>query len=138
MKNFGVNDLITKRVIVPSVDLLGMFAAPWSVIPAPGNNRVAIVQFILVQTAPDPALSYTGGGAVSLVYHGTSQAVHSGVVAAAVINSPTPTYNTLPPLATAIQPPVNTGIDITNAAGAFLTGDGTLIVTVWYLNHPLS
>jgi hypothetical protein len=138
MKNFIVNDQNTKKVIVTAAQIAAMFAAPVTLLPAPGNNKVLLIDSIAVQTVPDPALSYTGGGAVNFVYHGTSIIPHAGSIAAAVIQSAVASVNQLPDTAAAIQPPVNTGLDITNATGAFATGDGTLIVTVWYSIHPLN
>ena len=38
----------------------------------------------------------------------------------------------MPPPTGVIQPPSATGIDIVNATGAFATGNGTMVVTVFY------
>ena len=51
---------------------------------------------------------------------------------AATVNSGTGTTNVLAPPSALYQPPTNTGIDITNATGAFTTGTGSLIVTIYY------
>jgi hypothetical protein len=40
--------------------------------------------------------------------------------------------NVVPPVTGVIQPPTATGIDILNATGAFTTGNGQLIVTIYY------
>jgi hypothetical protein len=138
MKNFIVNDLNTKKVTVTAAQIAAMFGAPVTVLPAPGANKVLLIFGIVVQTVPDAALSYTAGGALNFVYHGTSVIPHAGSIAAAVILSATASMNQLPDTAASIQPPVNTGLDITNATQAFATGDGTLILTIWYSIHPLN
>jgi hypothetical protein len=44
----------------------------------------------------------------------------------------------VPPPTGTIQPPAATGLDILNATAAFATGNGTLVVTVFYSIITLS
>jgi hypothetical protein len=44
----------------------------------------------------------------------------------------------LPPPTGVIQPPAATGLDITNGTGAFASGNGTVVVTVFYSLITLS
>jgi hypothetical protein len=44
----------------------------------------------------------------------------------------------VPPPTGVIQPPAATGIDITNATAAFATGNGAIVVTVFYSIITLS
>jgi hypothetical protein len=110
-----------------------MHGTPITIVPAPGAGLVLIVDSIVVQTKPG-ATQFTGGGVVTFPYHGTSVLAHgaSDDIAAAVINSATGTVNQMSAVGAAIQPPSNTGLDITNASAAFATGNGSLVVTVNY------
>jgi hypothetical protein len=120
-----------------AAQILAMFATPVTIIPAPGANKAIIVNSIVLQTKPG-ATNFAAGGAVNLQYHGTAILPHAASVPAATINSATASVNDLPPPAGVIQPPVNTGVDITNATAAFTTGNGTVVVTVAYTILTLS
>jgi hypothetical protein len=83
------------------------------------------------------ATPFTGGGAVSLVYHGTSTPAHAGSVPASVVTSSSAGVQSVtqlgPPVATnGTTIPANTGIDITNATAAFAAGNGVAKVQVRY------
>ena len=84
-----------------------------------------------IQTKPG-GTNFTGGGAVTFQYHGTSINPHAGNLTAATVNSGTASVNVLAPPSAAYQPPAATGIDITNGTAAFATGNGTLVVTAYY------
>jgi hypothetical protein len=122
-------------VIVTSATILAMFAAPVTVIPAPGANKVIVVDAILVQTKPT-ATQYAAGGVVTFQYHGTSVNPHTGSLTAAQVNAAAPGKAIYlgPNTSGAIDltTAVNLGLDITNATGAFTTGTGTFILTIWY------
>ncbi len=131
MTKFGNNDLITARVALNAIQLLAMFAVPVPVIPAPGKNKAIVIDSILVQTVPG-TVNFAAGGVVTFVYHGGGVTPHAGNIPAATVLSATGTTNMLAPVAALIQIPANTGVDITNATGAFTLGNGAAIVTIWY------
>lgn len=130
--------LIQKAVVtLTAAQIIAMYGTPQSVLPAPAAGQVLVIDQILVQTKPG-GTNFTGGGAVTFQYHGTGVNPHSGNIPAATITSGTGTENVVPPPTGTIQPPAATGLDITNATGAFATGNGTLVVTVFYSLITLS
>jgi predicted RecA/RadA family phage recombinase len=124
--------LIQKAVVtLTAAQILGMNAVPVNILPAPAAGQVIVVDQFIVQTKPG-ATPFTGGGAVSFQYHGTTIVPHSANIPAATITSAAASENVVPPPTGVIQPPTATGIDITNATGAFAAGNGSMIVTVFY------
>lgn len=121
-------------ITVTAAQVLAMFGTPVPLLLAPTANPIAKRIFlptkIVVQVIPGTT-QFASGGAVSFVYHGGAV---SPVVtlAAAQVNSATGTVNVLGPVSAAFVPPLTTSIDITNATGAFTTGNGTLQVTFFY------
>lgn len=112
-----------------TANILAMNGTPVSVLGSPGAGNVIAVNSSFIQFKPG-ATQFTGGGAITLVYHGGSVNPHSGNIPAATFTSASASNNLLAPISGTIQPPTNTGIDITNASGAFATGNGSAIVTV--------
>lgn len=129
-QKYGFNDSFCAQVIVTAAQVLAMNGAPVQILAAPGAGYVLTNLQFQIETLPG-STNFAAGGAVSFVYHGGSITPHGSSVPAATINSGTGTINDIPPNPAVIQPPLNTGIDITNATGAFTTGNGQLIVTVW-------
>jgi predicted RecA/RadA family phage recombinase len=130
--------LLQKAVVtLTAAQIMAMNGAPVSILPAPAAGQVLVIDQIIAQMKPG-GTQFTGGGAVTFQYHGTAVAPHSGNIPAATINSATGSENVVPPPTGTIQPPAATGLDITNAAAAFATGNGTLVVTVFYSIITLS
>jgi hypothetical protein len=127
------------QVTLTAANIIAMNGAPVSILAAPGAGLAIVVDFITVQTKPT-ATHFTGGGVVTFQYHGTAVLPHDAAdsIAAAVITSGTGTLNQMAPISAGIQPPANTGIDITNATAAFATGTGTAVVTIGYRVVTLS
>ena len=124
--------LIQKAVVtLTAAQIMAMFGAAVSILPAPAAGQVLVVDQFIVQMKPG-ATQFTGGGAVSFQYHGTTIVPHSANIPAATITSAAASENVVPPPTGVIQPPTATGIDITNATGAFAAGNGSMIVTVFY------
>lgn len=119
------------KTVLSAAQLEGMFAAPVNVLPAPQANQTIIVDQIMLQLKPG-GTQFTGGGAVTLVYHGTAINPHSSSVPAATINSAMASENVLPPPSTVVQAPPGVGIDITNATAPFAAGNGTAVVKIYY------
>ena len=130
--------LLQKAVVtLTAAQILAMFGTPQSILPAPAAGQVLVIDQIIAQMKPG-GTQFTGGGAVTFQYHGTAIVPHSGNIPAATIDSATASENVVPPPTGTIQPPSATGLDITNATAAFATGNGTLVVTVFYSIITLS
>lgn len=129
VNGLGPLDLIqTVAVTLTAAQIRGMSVTPVAILPAPPGGGVYVpIGGPTIQTLPG-TVAFAGGGAISLVYHGGSISPHASSMPAATLISGTGTYNQLPGLAAVIQPPLNTGIDVTNATAAF-TGGGTTGLT---------
>lgn len=120
----------------------GMYAAPFEIIPTPGAGKAIIVRgmaaamtFVVAQ--------YAAGGAVILQYdssvtHGAGlNTCGTSTQAAATVNgfaaSTTFGFVGQVPLAGIANASfVNKNVALSNASGAFTTGDGTWNIHVWY------
>ena len=130
--------LIQKAVVtLTAAQIIAMNGAPVTILPAPAAGQVLVIDQIIAQMKPG-GTQFTGGGAVTFQYHATAVVPHSGNIPAATITSATGSENVVPPPTGTIQPPAATGVDITNATAAFATGNGTLVVTVFYSIITLS
>ena len=132
----ALNPLVqqVKQVTLTAAQLMAMYATPQSILPAPGAGKVLIVDAIAFQFKHG-ATQFTGGGAVTFVYHGTAVTPHTGNVANTVVNAAADDVQYLGPNTSAaidFQTAINIGLDIKNATAAFATGNGSAIVTVWY------
>jgi hypothetical protein len=124
--------LLQKAVVtLTAAQIMAMYGAPVGILPAPAAGQVLVIDQIIAQMKP-AGTQFTGGGAVTLQYHGTGVVPHSGNIPAATITSAAGSENVVPPPTGTIQPPAATGLDITNATAAFAAGNGTLVVTVFY------
>jgi predicted RecA/RadA family phage recombinase len=121
-------------VSLTAAQVIAMNATPVSVLAAPAAGMAIVVDSILFEMTTT-STQFTGGGAVSFVYHGTSTAVHAGTIPATVVTATAGSSNTLlgPAVATnGTTVPAATGVDITNATAAFAAGTGTVKVQVKY------
>jgi hypothetical protein len=121
-------------VSLSAAQLIAMNGAPVSIIPAPGAGKAIIVRQVVFEMIAG-ATPFTGGGVITLVYHGGAVAVHAGSVPAAVVTGAAGTTATELGQAVAANGTTvaaNTGVDITNATAAFAAGNGTAKVHIWY------
>jgi hypothetical protein len=121
-------------VSLTAAQLVAMEAAPVSVIAAPGAGFAIVIDSVLLEMTTTSTV-FTGGGAVSFVYHGTGTAVHAGSIPASVVTAAAGvSYTLLGPAAatTGTTAPANTGVDITNATAPFAAGTGTAKVKLKY------
>lgn len=122
----------TAIIALTAAQLIAMNGTPVSLIPAPGAGY-ALVDVSLAFEMITTSTQFTGGGAVSLAYHGGSVNPCGGTIAAGVVTAAAGTSVTqVGPAAGPITVPANTGIDITNATAAFATGTGTAKAFVRY------
>jgi hypothetical protein len=128
---------IQQVAIVPltAANILGMYAAPVAVLPAPGAGKCILVDALALEFVPGN-IAFMGGGAVSVNYAGGA-AVHTGALPAATINAAANGPKTLTQLAmqtgaNGLAAPANTGLTIGNATGAFAAGNGTAFLVIYY------
>lgn len=116
-------------VTLSSAQILALFATPVTVIAAPLAGIIAVVDRILFQMLPT-ATQYASGGVVTFQYSGGG-VVHTGSIAAAVVNAAAPaSYTTL--VAVGVTGLAATAITVSNATGAFTTGTGTAKIQIDY------
>jgi len=132
----ALNPLVQQvaQVSLTAANLIAMYTTPVNILPAPGAGKVLIIDAITFQFKHGSS-QFTGGGAVSFVFHGTAVTPHTGTVAAGVVQAASDDVQYLGPNTSAavdLQTAINLGLDIKNATAAFAAGNGTAIVTVWY------
>lgn len=131
-------------VPITAAQFNGMYAAPKLLIAAPGANKLIVVkQMDLLMTFV--AAAYAAGGVVAAQYDST---VHGGGVlatnseAAADFFAAASTAFQFEPIsgntvgALPFSTTVNKGLYLSNATGAFTTGDGTWVAHIWYSVIP--
>jgi hypothetical protein len=133
---FGSKKVMTrvKRVAVTSAQILALHTAPLSLIPAPGAGKALLYHWMTHQFIypASGGVQYTGGGAVTPVYHGaTADLSGTGGVAAATIQAAVSDTKFLPAIAAA-DVTTNVGIDLEAATANFAAGNGTIVVELCY------
>lgn len=120
-------------VTLSAAQIIAMGTTPVTVIAAPASNEVINVESITFQMKPGTT-QFTGGGAVTFVYHGTSTNPHLSTanIPAATVTSATGSATMMPPIAANVSSVTGLGVDIKNATAAFATGNGTAVITIAY------
>lgn len=131
-------------VPVTAAEFNGMYAAPKLLIAAGGANTLIVIErAVLAMTFV--AAAYAAGGVVALQYdntvHGAGVAASNTEAAAdfAAAASTSFAFNGVAGDTVGALPfstTVNKGIYISNATGAFTTGDGTWVMHLWYKVIP--
>jgi len=117
-------------VSLTSANLLGMNAAPLSIIPAPGAGRTTIIKSCTA-IFDSTATPYANGGVIYLSYNSTTPITNN--VAATFLTEGDKVYQLLPlNSAGGINTLVNTAVTITNDTAPFITGTGVLRLIVEY------
>lgn len=131
---------LSASVSVSSAEFKGAFAAPKLLVSAPGaNNLIMVDSMQLIMTYGTAA--YAGGGVVFAQYDSTASGggvkatnteaasdFFSSVSAAfSFIGTSGNTVGIIP-----LSSSVNKGLYLSNATGAFITGDSTFVVKVFY------
>lgn len=141
--NVPDTNLIYASVAITAAEFNGMYAAPKLLIAAPGANKLIVVErMALLMTFV--AAAYAAGGIVAAQYDNT---VHGGGVLAtnsqqasdfqaaasdAFLFNGASGDNSDALFSAA----VNKGLYLSNATGAFTTGDGTWVAHIWYKIIP--
>lgn len=131
-----ISGALTVSVPMTTAQWEGMYAAPFLLIPAPSANQLIVVNS--TQWAFDfNTTSFAGGGATQLQYGNTVQGAGtaaSASIAAATINAlgANTTLNVAGVSSIVEANAVGKGIYISNATGAYTTGDDSWIITVNY------
>lgn len=136
--------LIYTTVAITAAQFNGMYDAPKLLIAAPGANKVIVVkQMVLAMTYVSAA--YAAGGVVAAQYdstvHGAGVLATNSEAAADFAATASTSFafemtsgNTVGALP--FSTTVNKGIYLSNATGAFTTGDSTFVAHIWYSIIP--
>lgn len=126
------------RTALTAAQILGMYAAPVQLVAAPGAGNLILLDKMVINVVYGTT-QFAAGGVVAPQYdstvHGAGTAASSTTIAAATINgiAANSIVGVTGLLAvTASAALVNTGLFLSNATGAFTTGDSTAVVDVWY------
>jgi len=115
-----------------AAQIIGMNAAPVTIVPAPGAGRIVVVDHIVLKMVRT-ATQFANGGAVEWRYTNASGAKVSADVAAAVVTGGAGTaYSSVRGVVTELVPVANAVVVVTNATAAFDTGTGTGVVSASY------
>lgn len=121
----AVGTIQTAEVLITKANILAMYAAPVEVVATPGTGKV--LEFVSATLIYDRnTATYGGGGDVTINYSSAGAAVSNTVVKTDCFGAAGDKvfYMGALNLAGGYTMPVNTGLSITNATGAF-TDPGT-------------
>lgn len=123
---------VKKQITLTAGQITTLHSVPFSLIAAPGAN-VAINLESLVFQLKFGTVQFTGGGALSAVYHGaTGTNLLSGTIPQGTVQAGSSSITSAGARATALALSTNTGVDLFAASADFAAGDSTAIVTVEY------
>lgn len=133
----AVNQIIQR---VTAAQWNGMYATPILLVPAPGANKILIVNKLILAMTFNSA-QYAAGGAVGVEYDNVAHAAGvsaSATLAAATVNGlAASTVEELAGVASVVYSgAVNKGLYLSNATGAFTTGDSNWVVALHYSVIP--
>lgn len=128
----------TVEVALTAANLIAMYAAPVTVVAAPGtgyalNFKSAVLVYDSTATA------FTSGGVITINYGSGGAACSSNLAATFLTGAGDKVWN-LEKLNAAggFTMPVNVSLVITNASGAFATGTGVCRLQITYTVHETS
>lgn len=129
-------NLIYATVAITAAEFNGMYAAPKLLLAAPGANKLILVDKMALAMTFVSA-DYAAGGVVAGQYDST---VHGAGVLATATEAASDFFAAASTTfrltgSTAIAPfstSVNKGLYLSNATGAFTTGDSTFVAHIWY------
>ena len=122
------------QISLTAAQIITLFSAPVALVAAPGaGNYLAVHNVAMSMTYG--SVQFTGGGVVSVVDHGTHNAVHTatGITAATVQAAASFQLQLGGNSANGgLTRPIVTGINIEAATADFAAGDSTANVDLWY------
>lgn len=124
-------------VTLSAAQFLGMYVSPVQLVAAPGANLQITVHRVMA-FLDYGTTQFAAGGNIFAQYDSTTLGAGTaatGVIAAAGVNAATvdSTFQLSGTQAVAASSTtVNKGVYLTNASGAFTTGDSTFKVAIWY------
>ena len=129
----GVSKVQTLKaqIALTAAQIFALNSAPLQLIAAPGAGKVILLHNLVFQMTYG-TVQFTGGGAVSPVYHGATTNLLTGSVAAATVTAAANATISAGAEAAALALTTNTAVDFRAATADFAAGDSTAIVTVWY------
>jgi len=131
----GGNPVFSGRITVSltTAQILGMFAAPVAILPAPGVGQFILVTSFIYENIFNTT-AFQAGGAVTLNYTTSTTAASAALSAANTALQAASSVIAGVGIATVLPTGANAnqGITIQNATQAFTTGDGSAKITVVY------
>ncbi len=129
ISNFGYQN---QEFILTSAQVLGMFASPVPLIPAPGANKAIWINCSISGVIYN-SIQYTSGGNGQLIYT-TSLATASLATASSAFTtgSNNAVYVLNGSTVRLLSDMTNQGISMTNVTGAFLNGNSPIRVRIWW------
>lgn len=116
-------------VTLTTANITGMNATPVTLLAAPGSGKSIVVDSCLFRFNAG-ATQFTGGGAVTIQYHGAGACLNT--ISAGTITSASSSDTYMVTGASNITATQNVAIEITNATAAFATGNGSATLFIWY------
>lgn len=144
--NLGMGPTVVNytTVAITAAQFNGMYAAPKLLLAAPGANKLILVkQMALVMTFG--SADYAAGGVVAAQYdstvHGAGVLATNSEAAADFFAAASTTFSFLGTSGNTVgalpfSTTVNKGLYLSNATGAFTTGDSTFVAQIWYSIIP--
>lgn len=128
----AVNSFATTAAVsstnVSSAQILALNATPVTLVPAPPTGKTIIVRSITVKMTTT-ATAYANGGALEFRYTNAAGTKVTADIAAAVVTAGAGvSFTTTPGIA--VTGVINAPIVMDNATAPFITGTGTMVVTV--------
>lgn len=114
-----------------SANILGMFATPIEVIPAPGANKLIILESCVFKLTYN-SVQYTGGGTVALRQGSNGNNLILSVITNTFVNGSVDTINQSNATSSGVSRASNDNIVITNTIGAFMNGNSTATLYIRY------
>lgn len=137
---FNNSGSLIASVAITAAEFNGMYAAPKVLVPAPGANKMLVLDKLeLVMTYGTAA--FAGGGVAAVQYDSTANGagvIASSTLAAAVFQATASNVFAFNQgvVARPFTTCANKGLYLSNITGAFTTGDSTFVAKVYYTVIP--
>lgn len=123
------------QVFMTSLEVQGMYAAPKLILPAPGANKLILIDRFTYEVDYG-GVQYTNGGVTNLQYdstvHGAGIAASDTTAAATINGWAADAFLTVNGALAGAGTVVNKGVYLSNQTAAFATGNSPLTLHVFY------